>query len=178
MESKKDILIELFFNEPTKPWHFEELCTSANLNRKQVLHWLCLFQKEQLIYRVKPRKKMPYYLGKYQSAAYQTQKRLFAIQKIHASGLLTYLQQLPQAQTIILFGSMARWDWHTHSDIDIFIYGEKIEINIGKYEISLGRDIQIFSCENKTQLHQIPPGLIKNIIAGDILKGNIDFIEL
>ena len=121
---------------------------------------------------------MPYYLANYQHPNYQTRKRFFALQSLQDSGLFTYLQQIEDTQTIILFGSMTRSDWHSESDIDLFIYPQAKNINIGKYEISLGRDIQIFSYPNRESLQQLPSGLLKNIIKGNLLKGNLDFIEV
>ena len=175
--SKRDKVLELFFNQPTKQWHFEELCRQTGLNRKQVLRWLNLLRKEHLIKRVKLRGKMPYYHALYEHPNYQHQKRIFALQKLHQSGLLPYLQQVP-AQTIILFGSMARWDWHEQSDIDLFVYGNTEALDIGKFEIFLGRDIQVFACKERKELADYPTGLLKNILKGDFIKGNLDFVEV
>ncbi|MDD3175895.1 MAG: nucleotidyltransferase domain-containing protein, partial [Candidatus Nanoarchaeia archaeon] len=80
--------------------------------------------------------------------------------------------------TIILFGSFSRWDWHKTSDIDLFIYGDDSQFEKSKYESRLKHEIQIFNFKNKTELKKIPKELLQNIICGNILKGNLNFLEV
>lgn len=128
--------------------------------------------------RFKPRKRMPYYVAHYQHSDYQVLKRIFAWQKLHTSGFLAHLQHLPQAETVILFGSMTRWDWHIQSDVDLFIYGNAAGLDVGKFEVSLGKDIEVFACQDHTELARYTPGLLKNILKGDFIKGNLDFVQV
>ncbi len=176
--SKESNLLELFFNEPTKHWHFEEAIKVASISRKQAVRWLKLFQKERLINRIKERKKMPYYVSNYASPEYQNKKRIFALDKLYNSGFLNHLMNLPKAITVILFGSMVRGDWHKHSDIDLFIYGKPDGLRAGKYELLLNRDIQVFECLDMQNLRKFPEGLLRNILRGDIIKGNLGFVRV
>jgi len=96
---------------------------------------------------------------------------------LQESGFLSHLISLKQAKTIILFGSLARSDWHKESDIDLFIYGSDKNLEKGKYELKLKREIQLFTHNSKT-LKNLDSNLIKNMIKGDIIKGNIDFLEV
>ena len=121
---------------------------------------------------------MPYYLANYENANYQTKKKLFALTQLESSGLLTYLTELQKKATIILFGSMTRWDWHKESDIDLFIYGNAEGLSLGKYELRLERDIQLFECKTKEDLSKFSNGLLKNIIKGNIITGNLDFVNV
>lgn len=177
MKSKENALLELFFNYPTTHWHFEELGIEAGISRKQLALWLLQFQKQGFITKTKPRKQMPYYVANYQSPHYQNKKKLFALTQLYASGLLDYLSSL-RAQAIILFGSFTRWDWHKGSDIDLFFCGDVSQLYLGKYEIALQRDIQVFWFQNKEELQKMPHALLRNIIKGRLLHGNLDFIEV
>ncbi|MDO8740598.1 MAG: nucleotidyltransferase domain-containing protein [Candidatus Woesearchaeota archaeon] len=178
MKSKEDHVLELFFENPTKEWHFEEILKEAKLARSKADRWLKQFTKEKLVKRVKERGKMPYYTGNYESPAYKNRKKLFALNKLYDSGFLNHLSSLRKAKTVILFGSFARSDWYKNSDIDLFIYGDPEGLKIGNYEMKLSRNIQLFICHNQQELHKFGLGLIRNIIKGNLIKGDMDFVKV
>jgi predicted nucleotidyltransferase len=178
MISREEDIIELFFNDPAKHWHFEEILREVGIARSKANKWLKRFVKERMIKRVKEKGKMPYYIGMYESPDYQNKKRLFALKKLNEMGLLNHLSGLEEAKTVIVFGSFTRWDWYKGSDIDVFIYGNPKGLSIGKYEIKLHRDIQLFICKSKKQLRKLGSGLIRNIVKGDIIKGDIHFLRV
>lgn len=112
MQSKENKILELFFNDPTKEWHFEEILKDAKIARSKASHWLRQFTHNGLIRRIKEKGKMPYYISNYDFPAYQNKKKLFALTKLYDSGFLNHLSSLKTAKTIILFGSFARSDWY------------------------------------------------------------------
>ena len=171
--SKENNILELFFNMPTKHWHFEEILKKAGISRPKANLWLKKMLKEKIIKRVKVKGKMPYYTGNYDEPNYQYKKKRFAMDKFHKNGLLNYLKSLENVKTVILFGSFSRSDWYKNSDIDIFIYGNPKEVKIGKYEIKLHRDIQIFLGKDKKDLKRMGAPLLRNIIRGDLIKGGL-----
>ena len=176
MKSKEQKVIELFFNNPTREYHFEEIIKEAKIARSKADGWLKKFIKEGLIKRIKKRGEMPYYISNYTSPKYKNKKKMFALNEIYKSGLLNHLDSLQKAQTIILFGSFSRSDWYKNSDIDIFIYGDPEGFKITNYELKLHRNIQLFVCQNKKELKKLGEGLIRNIVKGNLIKGDIDFI--
>ena len=121
---------------------------------------------------------MPYYISNCESSIYKTKKRIFALNKIYESGLLNHLYSLKKAKTVILFGSLSRSDWYKNSDVDIFIYGDAEGLKIVDYELNLHRNIQLFICKTNEELAKLGSGLIRNIIKGSIIKGDIDFIKV
>lgn len=178
MESKEEYIIKAFFENPTRQWHFEEMLKEAKIARSKATSWLKRFMKEGLIKRVKERGKMPYYISNYDSPTYKNKKKIFALNRLYESGLLNHLYSLKKARTVILFGSFSRADWYVNSDIDIFIYGNPEGLKIADYEIKLHRDIQLFICQNKNDLAKLGSGLIRNIIKGNLIKGDLDFIDI
>ncbi len=178
MQSKEEIMLELFFNNPTREWHFEEIIKEAKIARSKANNWLKQFMKEELIKRIKKREKMPYYISNYESTMYKNRKRLFALNKLYETGLLNHLTSLDKTKTIIIFGSFARSDWYKNSDIDLFIYGNPEGLKIAKYELKLHRNIQLFIANNKQELNKFNPSLIRNIIKGNLIKGDLDFIKV
>ena len=178
MESKQENVLELFFNYPAKQWHFEEIVNDAKIVRSKVDRWLKVLIKQDLIKKVKPNGKMPYYISHYDSPTYKNKKKIFALTKLDESGLLNHLSSLPKADTVILFGSYSRSDWYKESDIDIFIHGDAQGLNVANYELKLHRDIQLFICQDKKELTKLGPDLIKNIIKGNFIKGDLNFITV
>ncbi len=177
-QSKEPKLLELFFNEPTKQWRFTELKKRCRMADNKLTQWLKKFQTTKLIKRVKPHYRMPYYVSDYESANYQNKKKLFALESLYNVGLLNHLTALDQVKTAIIFGSFSRWDWHSQSDVDIFIYGSDALFEKGKYELALHREIQLFTSEHQEDLQKISNKLLKNIIQGTIIKGSIDFVKV
>jgi len=178
MKSKEYAVMELFFEQPTREWHFEEILQTAKVSRGKATQWLKKLQKEGVIKRVKEKGKMPYHISNYNSPEYKNKKRLFAFQKLYDSGLLNHLSALPKAETVILFGSFMRSDWYQNSDIDIFIYGSPEGLSIANYELFLQKDIQVFVSRTKEDLFELGNDFIKNIIKGHLVKGTVDFIEV
>ena len=178
MESKENGIIELFFEHPTREWHFEEILKEAKITRSKASGWLKKFIKENLVKKIKEKGKMPHYTSNYESASYKNKKKLFALNKLYECGFLNHLMSLKKAKTIIIFGSFARSDWYSNSDVDLFIYGNSEGLKIADYEIKLHHDIQVFTCKNQEELTQFGTGLIRNIIKGNIIKGDIDFITV
>ncbi len=178
MRSKKDKIIELFFQNPTREWHFEEIVKHAGIARSKADVWIKKSIREGLVKKVKKKGEMPYYISNYESPEYKGSKRLFAFSKLYESGFLSHLYSLPKARTIILFGSFSRSDWYKESDIDLFIYGDPEGLRIVDYELKLKKDIQLFICQNNADLKKMGIGLIRNIIKGNLVKGNLDFIKV
>jgi len=176
---KKDgLVLDLFFNESTKHWHFEEILNTVKISRPQAANWLRKFIKEGIVKRIKPQGKMPYYVGNYESSAYQSRKRLFALNELEKQGFLSHLASLPKAQTVILFGSMSRWDWNKESDIDLFVYGDPEGFDKGSFRAKLGREIETFVCKDNEELQRFKPALLRNIVEGYLIKGTLNFVRV
>ncbi len=177
MRSKETTLLSLFFNQPTREWHFEELFKDAAISRSKAAGWLRKFQNEGLIRKVKMPGRMPHYLARHDAAPYRHRKRLFGQQMLYESGLLNHLSGLG-AKCVIIFGSFARSDWHAGSDIDLFIYGEAKRLSLLKYELALQREIQVFACRNSGALRKFSGEFLKNLMKGIRVKGDIDFVKV
>ena len=176
--SKENKVIALFFNNPTKHWHFEEVLRKSSVSRSKAHKWLLKFTGEKIVKHIKPRREMPYYVGNFENSAYQNRNKIYALEQFYSTGFLNHLSTLPRAKTVIIFGSFSRWDWHEGSDIDIFIYGDDDEFKVIEYETRLNRDIQVFTARTMNDLKKMGEGLISNILTGHLVKGNLDFIEV
>ncbi len=171
--SKEEKLLELFFNEPSKHWHFEEIIKTAKISRQQANKWLKRMLAEKIILRVKPDGKMPYYIANHEHSNYDSKKKICALSKLYESGFMEYFQTLEKAKTVIIFGSYARGDWHTESDIDVFIYGDVNPLHIKTFYSTLGRELDVHTFKSLKEIRDIRSGLMNNVIDGLVIKGRI-----
>jgi len=178
MKSKEKKVMKMFFENPTREWHFEEILKETKIARSKAGGWLKKFIRNGLVKRIKKKGKMPYYISNYNSLEYKNKKKMFALNRLYESGFLNHLSSLKKTKTVIIFGSFIRSDWYKNSDVDVFIYGDPEGLKIAKYELKLCRGIQLFICKNKKNLAKLNEGLIRNIIKGNLIKGNLDFIRV
>ena len=178
LPSKEERVLELFLNEPSKHWHFSHIVEFAKVSEPSANKWLRKLQKENIIQRVKPRGKMPYFIGNFRHGNYKNKKRIYAMQKLYETGLLMKLQQLRNAKAVVIFGSFSRSDWNANSDIDIFILGDPEDLRFGTLWSGLGfqgkaREIQVHSYKSVEDTRKIHSGLMKNVVKGFFVKGSI-----
>lgn len=176
-KGKEEELLNLFFNEPTKHWHFEEIIKSVRISRPQAAYWLKSFAKKRWICRNKIKGKMPYYQGNHSHPAYQAKKKSFAVARLESSGFIRNLLAAPNVQTIAAFGSFIRGDWYKESDLDIFVYGDARGLKLEKYRKSLGRPIHLITCQDEQELSKFSQGILQDIIGGYTIKGDFTFMR-
>ncbi|MEK6938206.1 MAG: nucleotidyltransferase domain-containing protein [Nanoarchaeota archaeon] len=178
--SKEENVLKLILeNSPLREWHFEEIVKSAGVTKAVANKWLKKYVRGGLLVKVKKKGRFPYFTAGSNNPVYYSQKRLYPLEKFHESGLISQLLSLPEAKTVIFFGSTIKGDWYKDSDIDIFIYGNTKNFDKSIYEHKLGRHIELHLFSNKKEIKMVRTGLIKNIINGYVLKGQVqDFVEV
>lgn len=173
---EQTILTLLLENSPFKEWHFDEIVGEAKITKSVANKWLKKYVKEGMLKKIKRKGKFPFFTTGSNNAVYVSKKRLFALEQLYKGGLIRELISLPQAKTVILFGSLIKGDWYKDSDIDLFVYGKLSGFDKNKYERKLKRHIELHVFETKNDLKQVTTGLIKNIINGYIVKGTVNDI--
>ena len=172
--TKMEKLKALFFLETLRRWHFEALVEESGLSRERVHHYLKELMKAKVIRRIKERGKMPYYLANREAPQFRAEKRLYGLRLLAESGLLAHLASNKSITTAIIFGSFARGDWSKSSDIDVFIYGDSRAFEKREYEVKLGREIQVFSYQDRQQMKELDPQVIPNIVKGISLTESLE----
>lgn len=178
--SKENNVLNLILeNSPLKEWHFEEIVKEARVTKIVANKWLKKYVNEGLIHRFKEKGRFPVYTAGSNNAVYNSLKRIYALDQLHRCGLIPKLSAIKSAKTIILFGSIARGDWYKESDIDIFILGNISDFDKTTYELRLHRHIELHIFSNKKEVQEIKTGLVKNVISGYVIKGQIqDIVEV
>ena len=99
-------------------------------------------------------------------------KRIENLQLLFESGLPAFLEETFPACTILLFGSYARGDDLSTSDIDIAVIGiDSKKINLAPYQKKLEKEIRI---NYYFELKGINPHLKANLYNGFLLAGGIE----
>ncbi len=178
--SKEENVLKLILeNSPLKEWHFEEIVKSAKVTKLVANKWLKKYISEGLLKYVKEKGRFPHYTVGSNNSIYYSIKRIYALEQLHKSGLIPKLLSLNKAKTVIIFGSIIKGDWYEDSDIDIFIFGDVSDFDKKVYELKLNKTIELHVFEDKEEITEVKTGLIKNIINGYVLKGQIqDFAEV
>src|SRR3989338_11302455 len=172
--SKEENVLKLILeNSPLKEWHFEDVVKEAKVTKAVANKWLKKYNKIGLLKKIKEKGKFPYLVVGQNNPVYNSQKRVYGLEQLHKTGLISKLLSLRNAKTVILFGSIVKGDWYKDSDIDIFIYGDTLDFDKKIYEYKLNKNIELHVFHNKKEIEEVKTGLIKNIINGYVLKGQI-----
>lgn len=175
--SKEDQVLRLILeSSPLKAWHFEEVVREAGVTKAVANKWLKKYVQEGLIIKVKQARRFPYFTVGSNNAVYYSLKRVYALEQLHKSGLTPRLLSLKNARTVVIFGSTTRGDWYKDSDIDIFIYGDIGDFDKGPYELKMGKSIELHLFEDKEDLKSVETGLLKNVMNGYLVKGQMQDI--
>lgn len=176
---EEDVLKLILENSPLKEWHFEEIVREAKVTKLVANKWLKKHVSEGLLRRIKEKGKFPYYTAGTNNPVYYSLKRVYALEKLHKSGLIPKLLSLKSAKTVILFGSVIRGDWYKDSDIDIFVFGDISGFDKNLYESKLRKNIEFHIFRSEEEIKEVKTGLIRNVINGYIIKGRIqDIVEV
>src|SRR3989338_1265446 len=155
-KSKEEQVLGLILEtSPLKEWHFEEVVRAAKVTKLVANKWLKKYVSEKLLKHVKQKSKFPYYTVGANNPMYYSLKRVYALEKLHKSGLITRLLSLKTAKTIILFGSIAKGDWYKDSDIDIFVFGDISGFDKNVYELRLQKKIELHIFQNKEEIEEV-----------------------
>ncbi len=178
--SKENNVLKLILeNSPLKEWHFKEITKQAKVTKAVANKWLKKYVAQGLLIRIKKERKFPFFTAGSNNQIYYSAKRIYALEQLYNTGLISKLLSLKNAKTIILFGSIIRGDWYADSDIDIFIHGSSKDFDKNIYESKLKKHIELQVFENKDEINEVKTGLIKNVINGYVLKGQIsDIVEV
>ena len=175
--SKEENVLRLILeNSPLKEWHFEEVVREAKVTKLVANKWLKKYTSQGLLKYVKEKGKFPHFTVGKENSYYYSLKKVYALERLHKSGLIPKLLSIKTAKAVILFGSIAEGDWYKDSDIDIFILGDISGFNKNIYELKLQSSIELHIFQNKEEIKKVKTGLIKNIVNGYFIKGQVQDI--
>ncbi len=159
---------ELFFEEPTRLFRVREIARITGVPKTSVARLLKTLLKEGLILR---RKDVVWgYAAHENSSLFRLKKKIHFLEKLHACGLVGYVEDIFHPTCIVLFGSFSKGEYHKDSDIDLFVQAAKRSYDATAFEKKLRHPVNLFFEEN---LNALSPELFNNIINGIKLTGYI-----
>ena len=163
------IVLDVFFDNPTKEVHARELSRNTGLSIFSVLEAIKKLSKEGLI-SVNKKGNMKIVKAS-NSSVFVRKKRVKNLEKIYDSDLIDYVSEMyNKPEAIILFGSYSRGDDIETSDIDIAIITKKHKDHkngLERFERILSRKISVHEIDIK----KISKEFHNNLINGIVLEG-------
>jgi predicted nucleotidyltransferase len=167
-------ILKYFFEEPEREFHVREIAKLVKKSPTTVSKLLKEFVREKILVS---EKKFNHLLFKAnnEDGGFKRLKLNYNLNRLYDSGLVDCLvEKLNYPEAIILFGSYAKAENISRSDIDLFVVSPvKRDIDLQKFEEKLGHEIQIFVHSKKEieKMKKSNKGLLNNIINGYVIYG-------
>lgn len=170
--------LKLFIEAPEREFYVREIARIMKKSPTTISKYLKKYEKDNIL---KSEKKFNHLVFKANdSEEFRQIKLSYNLKIIKSSGLVDFLVQEYEPETIILFGSFAKAENNKRSDIDLLLVtGRKKEINLEKFEEGLGHKIQLF-VHSKAEIEKIKeknPELLNNWINGIKLYGYLGLFK-
>ena len=137
-------IIKYFRKEPEREFHVRELAKLTKKSPTTVSKYLKKLETKNILL-LKKKLNHLFYKANTENKAFKDQKLFHNLEKIRKSHIIEFLTQIYNPEAIVLFGSFAKSENISTSDIDlVLITPVKKEINLEKYEKILQHKIQLF----------------------------------
>jgi len=169
-----DNILNLFIKESEKQFHIRQISKLLNKSPTTISKYLKELEKEHIL---KSERKLNHLLFKanIENKKFKQLKLNYNLNLLYDSGIIDYLiKELNYPEAIVLFGSFAKAENISISDIDLLIISpSKKEIKLDKFEEKLGYKIQLFIRSKKDieKMKEKNKELLNNWINGITLYG-------
>ncbi|RLG13440.1 hypothetical protein DRN69_05590 [Candidatus Pacearchaeota archaeon] len=169
-----DKLLEFFIKYPEKEFHIRQLSKLINKSPTTVSKYLKEFEKKKIL---KSERKLNHLLFKanVENVKFKQLKLNYNLNLLQNSGIIDYLiREFNYPEAIILFGSFAKGEDISSSDIDLLVVNpSKKEIKLENFEKKLGHKVQMFIYTNKdiNRMKEKNKELLNNWINGIVIYG-------
>ncbi|MFH0870170.1 MAG: nucleotidyltransferase domain-containing protein [archaeon] len=160
---------ELFFENPNKDFYLRQIARLTRTPKTTAASSLKKLIKEKIVIR---KKDEPFdkYRANVEESLYKFYKTQSILEKIHKSGIIDYIVEQTHPRVIILFGSCAKGDYDTTSDIDLFIQAPESDLDFERFK--LNHEINPMFYE---EIINIGPDLRWNILNGIKIYGLVRY---
>lgn len=165
-----------FLKEPGREFHLRQLAEILKVSPATVKSKISTAVRQKVILTRRERNVLMFS----PNLDHKNFKRLLSdynVNRIRASGLVSFLEDRFTLPCVVLFGSWAKGENRKGSDIDVFVMAEdKKTLDLSKFEKKLGAEIQLFVYSRKEidALKRKSPELLNNIINGIKLSGFLE----
>jgi len=168
-------VLDFFMKEPGKEFHVRQLSKLLKKSPTTISKYLKNLEKKDIL---KSEKKFNHLLfrANVESKKFKKLKLNYNLELLESSGLIDYLvKEFNHPEAIVLFGSFAKAENISKSDIDLLIVSPlKKEIELNKFEKRLRNKIQLF-IHSKKEIERIKEKnkeLLNSWINGIVIYGH------
>ena len=164
-------IIGLIFEKPSYKFHLREAARLVNAHPNSIKAAAAELEKEGIV-KVEKRKHLTELYANLENKNFIRKKRAFNFDSIYNSGIVEYLSEQFDPESISAIGSYSRGEDIESSDIDIVITGslkKPKNINAEKFEEMLKRKIHLIITDYK----EMSDEFYINLINGMLLYGHI-----
>lgn len=168
-KSTTEIVLEFFFENPSREFHLRELSRLLKLSMPTIISVTDALAEGNLIAKKKG-KVMTTVAANREHIKFVQGKRVYNLKQFYASGLLKYLSEsYNHPKLIILFGSYSRGEDVEKSDIDTaVITNKRLTLDFSKYEKILGKGVSV----HEIDLNKVSDEFKANLANGIVLEGS------
>ncbi len=173
-------VLDFFMKEPGKEFHVRQLSKLLKKSPTTISKYLKNLEKKDIL---KSEKKFNHLLfrANVESKKFKKLKLNYNLELLESSGLIDYLvKEFNHPEAIVLFGSFAKAENISKSDIDLLIVSPlKKEIELNKFEKRLRNKIQLF-IHSKKEIERIKEKnkeLLNSWINGIVIYGYLEVFK-
>jgi len=167
-------ILDFFIEEPEKEFHVRQIAKLVKKSPTTISKYLKKLKKEDIL---KSEKKLNHLFFKANSEnnKFKIIKLNYNLNSLFNSGVIDYLiKEFNYPKSIVLFGSFAKAENISRSDVDLLIISNlKKNIDLKEFEKKLGYEIQLFvySKEEIEKMKEKNKELLNNFVNGIVIYG-------
>lgn len=174
----KEKILNLFIENSEKEFHVREISRTLKLSPTTASKYLKELEKKGFLLSEEKFRHLIFKSS--DNLKFKSKKIEYNLSLIRESGLIDYLIENYEPETIILFGSFAKGENTKKSDIDLLVISSvKKELELNKFESKLSHPIQVF-LHSKSDIERIKKNnkeLLNNWLNGIKLHGYFELFR-
>jgi len=162
-------ILTMFFENPSKEFQIRGIARMLKIPKTTVSYKINAFVKKGIVIRQKGGI-FPTFRANNESELYRFEKKQEYLKRIMDSGFLDYIEKETNSKCIILYGSFAKGENDSKSDLDLFVQARDTKIDVSSFEKKLGHPINILF---ENDINKLSSELFNNILNGIKLRGYV-----
>lgn len=172
-------LLVFFYRNSYEELYLRQLSRRLRLSTFSVKTYVDELVKEGILLETRRGKER--YLKASNNLTFRYLKIAYNLHKFLSSGIIDYLKEkIAVLSSVVIYGSIARGEDTENSDLDLLIIGQKVRLDLKKFEEKLGREIipLFFKFSEWKKQAKENRGFYQNVIVdGIVVYGSMPVIE-
>ncbi|MBM3303992.1 MAG: nucleotidyltransferase domain-containing protein [Candidatus Aenigmarchaeota archaeon] len=172
---KGDTVLELFLEKPEGSYHVREAARLLSISPRTAKKYLAGLTKDGLLLREKAGIYEKYRANR-QSQEFKDRKVFHTIRRLRECGIIEFLETKLNYPAIVLYGSAARGEDDSRSDIDLFVVTKTKagDIDVGAFAKKLGHNLHVITMSEDDLRSGKNKELINNALNGIVVSGFVE----